>query len=624
MAGLADLPRTKIVCTLGPASRDETTIERLMTAGASVFRLNFSHGTHDRHAEALHLIRAVAERVGRPAAVLQDLCGPKFRVGPLPDQGVTCRDGETLVIAAKIGESGDTNLEFVSPDSPDSQDWPVGAEIGDTNSRFVSPVSVSPDSPVPPRITTTYAGLANDVKPGDRILIDDGEIHLVVESVSSGDVVCRVSTGGLITTGKGVNLPGVAVSAPTTTEKDLADLAWGLDHGADYVAMSFVRTVDDVRRIQRVVHGRRSEVQVIAKIEKPEALDHIDHIINVADGLMVARGDLGVEMPLERVPIIQKDLIDRCHRMHKPVIVATQMLESMTGSASPTRAEVSDVANAVFDGADAVMLSGETAIGRYPVNACLTMARIARTAEAALAERDGLHRPDVQSDEFPTADAVCHGATRIATDLNARLVVVTTRSGTTGVLMSKQRLTAPVLAVSDNPGTVNRMCLLWGVVPMYSPTVHDPDDLLAAAEAFARDHGLADPGDTVVLVGGTRLGATGATDMLRVHRVAKSGDTNLEFVSPDFADVPADLRSTNSATDDDSPTTITTPAGTHSIDQSVCIQCGVCVQRCPMDVFRVVAGRIDIDPAAAATCLFDLICADSCPTAAITVTRAAS
>jgi pyruvate kinase len=610
MTSLSSLPRTKIVCTLGPASRDAATVERLIDAGVSVFRLNMSHGSCEEHGLALANVRAASQKLGRPVAVLQDLCGPKIRVGDLPPDGLTVPDGGALVLV------------------------PLSSSAKEHGQREASELQ-NPTSKIQNQVSISYPQLAEDVRPGDKVFIDDGAIRLVVESVSEGAVACRVSTGGTIRARKGVNLPGVRLSTPAATEKDLRDLEWGLAQDVDYVALSFVRTVEDLRRVQRIVHARRADLPIIAKIEKPEALEHIDRIIDVADGLMVARGDLGVEMPLDQVPLIQKDLIDRCHAAHKPVIVATQMLESMTASPAPTRAEVSDVANAVFDGADAVMLSGETAVGRYPVNAVLMMARIATTAERFLIARRCLARPMVPSKAYPVADAVCDGAARIAADLAAALLVVVTRSGTTALLLSKNRPTAPILALSDRPRTVNRLALFWGVLPRFCETVTEFDPLLATAEGFALDQGLLRPGQTIVLVGGTRLGRSGATDMLRVHHVKEGAGTRGrgpgKAESKTQAPLPDGGGRAASAGEhaippsktQDPPFRIASPDSfaTHLVDQDRCIQCGVCVQRCPMDVYRLADGRVEVDPAAARHCLLDFTCADSCPTAAIAIRR---
>jgi pyruvate kinase len=479
--------RTKIVATVGPASRGPEMIERMLRAGVDVFRLNFSHGTHEEHLSVIRSVREIAARLHRPIALLQDLAGPKIRTGSVAGGRVE------LVRGARVAIATDTSVEGT-------------AEL----------------------ISTTYEALPRDVRPGDPVLLDDGDLELRVLGVSAGRVECEVVDGGPLRSHKGMNLPGVALSAPALTEKDRRDLAFGVLHQVDYVALSFVRRAEDVLEARDLVRSLGEATPVVAKIEKPEAVDELEAILAAADGVMVARGDLGVEIGTEIVPIVQKRVIEMANAAGKVVITATQMLESMIEKPRPTRAEASDVANAILDGTDAVMLSGESAIGRHPVEAVATMARI-----AAYTEEHGMgsirpRRSDVRRGDRPAAagvpgSPVTRSLTRVAVsvaeELGCKLILAFTESGITARLVALHRPRVPVVAVAHDDRVYRQLALWWGVVPIKSEFVENTDDLLAAGEARLKARGLAEKGDTILMLSGHSMAAA-ATNMLRVHTVA--------------------------------------------------------------------------------------------------------
>lgn len=466
--------RARIVATLGPACARDDVLRRLLAAGVDVARLNFSHGTHESHATAIAAVRRISSELGRPIAILQDLQGPKIRTGLLAG-------GVPVALA--------------------------------TGARFV--ITARPVPGDAAAVSTTYPELPRDVRPDDRVLLADGLIELRVVAVEGPDIICEVVNGGLLGEHKGINLPGVAVSTPALTEKDREDLAFGLAQGVDYVALSFVRRPEDVEPVRAVMAAHGVSVPVIAKIEKPEALERLEEVLRTFDGVMVARGDLGVELSPEAVPVWQKTIIRLANDMGKPVITATQMLESMMVHPRPTRAEASDVANAVFDGTDAVMLSGETAAGAYPVAAVETMARIIVAAEGVVNEppaRD-VHRAG-------TAHAIAHAACRLAHDLDVPALVVLTQSGRTGQLVSKERPTAPVIALTDSEVVARRLTLWWGVLPIVTPFRRSADAMLAVMEEEVTQRKLVAPGATVVVVGSTPIAAHGRTNFIKVHHLA--------------------------------------------------------------------------------------------------------
>jgi pyruvate kinase len=476
--------RTKIVCTIGPASREPAMLRELILAGMDVARLNFSHGSHDEHRENVARVRAAAEVARRPVALMADLQGPKLRVGTMVEGGVDLIEGSEAILTT---------------------DPVVGRG--------------------PEAIPVQYRGLPHWVKPGDRILIDDGLLELHVLSATRTEVRCRVLTGGVLNTNKGINLPRTPPDIPSITEKDRTDLALALECGVDWVALSFVRTADEVTELKQLIGELRPDgprLPVLAKIEKPEALENIDAIIEAADAIMVARGDLGIEIRPEEVPIAQKRIIEACNAAGVPVVTATQMLDSMIRNPRPTRAEASDVANAILDGTDAVMLSGETSIGAYPLNAVRTMVRIAAEVEAhcrADAWRPRAYAPPPEPEsELPLtiADAVSHAARAAAYNLSAAAIVAPTVSGYTARMMSHHRPHSPIFAVTPDCAVQRQLMLCWGVTPLYAPRTEDTDEMLAHAVQVVRERGLVQAGDTVVLTGGAAGSSPGTTNLLRV------------------------------------------------------------------------------------------------------------
>jgi pyruvate kinase len=468
--------RAKIVCTLGPASRSPEMIDKLMRAGLDVARLNFSHGTHDEHAKVIADLRAVSMRHEKPIAILADLQGPKIRTGLLEGRKpVMLRTGQQFTITTK-------NIK--------------GTTAG---------------------VSTTYKALPEEVKKGDRILLSDGLIELRVRGTRGDTVQCDVVNGGELGENKGINLPGVKLKVSALTAKDREDLVFALKQGANYVAMSFVRRPEDVLAAKKAIARLGMDTPVIAKLEKPEAIDNLDAILEVADGVMVARGDLGVEMNPEHVPVVQKRIIARARDARRPVITATQMLESMTLNPRPTRAEASDVANAIFDGTDAVMLSAETASGKYPVETVAMMARIIGEAEASiLSARDRRRRPAEHMNVAETiSESVCHAAD----ELHMKVVAVFTETGSTGRLVSKYRPRCPIIAFSTVQETRRRLQLFWGVMPRTIAQVKDIDSLTALAEKRLLEEKLVAKGDVVGIVAGTPLGVRGSTNFMKLHTV---------------------------------------------------------------------------------------------------------
>ena len=468
------VPRTKIVCTIGPASRSFQAIEGLVSTGMDVARLNFSHGTQADHDEVISLIRQVSEKTGHPVAILQDLAGTKIRLGKIESGQVVLEAGRSFTLTSK-------NVPG--------------------NHRSV---------------TVNYSGLAADVAPGATVLLSDGAIELEVLETTDEDVLCRVVVGGPISSHKGVNLPTSSLNVTSFTVKDQDDLAFGIGRGVDYVATSFVRTVEDVLAIKRFIEEHNALIPIVAKIEKWEAVENIDDIIRAVDGIMVARGDLGVEVPLEQVPRIQKMLIEKSNRAGKPVITATQMLGSMVDSPRPTRAEVTDVANAVLDGTDALMLSEETAIGKYPIETVDTMAKIAEEAESIFpfdnwgrwTRADGV-------DDLP--EAVARAACKLAEESNAAAIVTFTQSGSTARLVAKCRPHTPILASTPNELTYRHLAIVWGVVPFLSEAMAYTDEMIDEALGAALRSGLVKSGQNVVITAGVPVGEVGNTNLVKVQ-----------------------------------------------------------------------------------------------------------
>src|SRR5271167_2883364 len=464
--------RAKIVCTIGPASNSEEMMRELMLRGMNVARLNFSHGSHQDHARVIHRLRKVAAELGCTICILQDLQGPKIRTGRLKDRlPITLRTGQTVTITPR--------------------DVMGTAEL----------------------ISTTYQELARDVKPGEQILLSDGRIELVVREISGADVISEVLNGGTLGEHQGINLPGTNVSIPSLTPKDEEDLDFGLKHAVDLVAISFVRTADDVVRARRAIVARGAATPVIAKLEKPQAIDNLDSILEVANGVMVARGDLGVEVAPEKVPLIQKDVIRRALDFRKPVITATQMLESMTQNPRPTRPEASDVANAIFDGSDTVMLSGESAVGKYPLEAVEMMARIVTEAEAH--PFDPLRPEHRHARYLSITETICESMAHAARDLNIRAIAVFTETANTARILSKYRPAADIYAFTRSEAVCNRMNLLWGVTPLSCQADLSAAQMAEFAEQELLRLGVLVPGDVFGLIAGT-TNTSGATNFMRL------------------------------------------------------------------------------------------------------------
>jgi pyruvate kinase len=467
--------RAKIVCTIGPASNTESALRMLMHAGMDVARLNFSHGSHADHAKIIETLRRMASSEGRTICILQDLQGPKIRTGALRGhQPVTLKSGARVTITTRDVEGA--------------------ADL----------------------ISTTFKDLPREMQPGSRILLSDGRIELRVKAVRGEDIECEVINGGTLAEHQGINLPGAALSIPALTEKDRKDLEFGIKHGVDLVALSFVRSASDIRTARGIIAARNSDIPVFAKLEKPQALDQLEEILEAADGVMVARGDLGVEMPPEKVPVIQKYVIRRAAEWRKPVIIATQMLESMIENPRPTRAEASDVANAIFDGTDAVMLSGETASGRYPLEAVQMMAKIVVEAEENLAEFMQPRRREHR--RLSVSETICESIAHAAEDLDMAAIAVFTETGNTARMLSKHRPRSRIYAFSHMPAVCNRMNLLWGVQPVRRDHALSSEDMLSTAEQELLRSGRVKSGDVLGVVAGTQM-ASGSTNFMRLHVV---------------------------------------------------------------------------------------------------------
>jgi pyruvate kinase len=469
--------RAKIICTIGPSCHSEAAMRDLMRMGMDVARLNFSHGSHEDHARHIERLRRAAQREGRPGCIMQDLQGPKIRTGRLErHEPVLIKTGSVVIITPR--------------------------DIAGT----------------PTRISTTFPDLAREVEPGTRILLSDGLIELRVRSLRGQDVVCDVLNGGMLGEHKGINLPGVALSIPALTAKDRKDLEFGLKHGVDMVAISFVRSASDVRTVKQILARHGSDIPVIAKLEKPQAIDHLEEILEATDGVMVARGDLGVEVAPEKVPVIQKHVIRRAAAWRKPVVTATQMLESMIENPRPTRAEASDVANAVFDGTDAVMLSAETATGRYPREAVAIMSRIVVEAEGNMVDFVQLRRRR-EHHALSVAEAICESIAHAAEDLPMGAIAVFTETGNTARMISKYRPKAAIYAFTHIPAVSQRANLFWGVHPVPCRQARSAEQMVSMAERELLRLGRLKAGDVLGVVAGTRQTA-GSTNLMRLHQVS--------------------------------------------------------------------------------------------------------
>ncbi|MGW1277470.1 pyruvate kinase [Streptomyces tsukubensis] len=471
--------RAKIVCTLGPATDSYEGIKALVEAGMDVARLNLSHGSYAEHEERYRHVRKASDETGRSVGVLVDLQGPKIRLGRFREGPVLLERGDLFTITVEETE-GDRHL-----------------------------------------CGTTYSGLAGDVTPGERILVDDGKVALEVTSVDGPHVRTTVVEGGMVSDNKGLNLPGVAVSVPALSGKDIDDLRWALRTGADVIALSFVRSGRDIEDVHRIMDEEGRRLPVIAKVEKPQAVENIEEIVAAFDGIMVARGDLGVEMPLEQVPIVQKRAVKLAKRNAKPVIVATQMLDSMIDNSRPTRAEASDVANAVIDGTDAVMLSGETSVGKYAVETVRTMSRIVAAAEEDVLAQ-GLPPLTERNKPRTQGGAVARAAAEMGDFLGAKFLVAFTQSGDTARRLSRYRSPIPLLAFTPDPATRSQLNLTWGVETFLGPQVDSTDAMVAQVDEELLKIGRCRPGDTVVITAGSPPGVSGSTNLVRVHRIGES------------------------------------------------------------------------------------------------------
>ena len=473
--------RTKIVCTIGPASDDKETLTELIDAGMNVARLNFSHGDHEEQKGKLERIREITNdnEGDRKAAILLDTKGPEIRTGKLEtDEKVYLEQGQEFIITTE--------------------------DIAGNNEK----VSIS------------YKGICEDLETGDTILIDDGLIGLEVKEVQDPEIICEVINGGKLGSTKGVNLPGVPVRLPAITDKDVNDIKFGIENEVDFIAASFIRKADDVLAIREILEEHDADINIIAKIENQEGVENVDEILEVADGLMVARGDLGVEIPPEKVPAAQKMMIKKCNKAGKPVITATQMLDSMIENPRPTRAEASDVANAIYDGTDATMLSGETAMGDYPVASVDTMNRIARETEKALQYEQLIDRPDLTPAKTIT-NSICHDTCKTAYELDASAIITSTRSGYTARMVSKYRPYAPIIAVTPNKKVFNKLILSWGVKPVLADITQNTDEMIDKSVEATKEAGYIENGDLAVITAGAP-GVPSTTNLLKVEIVGEA------------------------------------------------------------------------------------------------------
>lgn len=473
--------RVKILCTIGPASREPATLAKIINAGMNVARLNMSHGTHEYHSETINRIRMLSEQMRKPIAILADLQGPKLRVGKMQEGGVLLQRDEELLL---------TNEEMIG---------------------------------VPGRVPIQYKELPHKVRPNETILLDDGLLELLVLEANDTEIRTRVVVGGVLSDNKGMNLPNASLDIPALTEKDREDVKFALDRQVDWIALSFVRTAAEVRELKELIQRDSSfgrATPVISKIEKPEAVRNIDEIIQASDAIMVARGDLGIETNPESVPMVQKMIISKCHAAAKPVITATQMLDSMIRNPRPTRAEASDVANAVLDGSDAIMLSGETASGAYPVESVRTMVKIAEEAERV---RDTSRSRIVyaQPTIFTASGAICHATVETADDIHAKAIVAPTVSGNTAKLIAAFRPSVPVIAVTPSPMVQRQLCLHWGIFPLLTRRHSTTDEVLTDAVNVAQSAGHITEGDTVVLTAGMVSGTRNATNLMMVRTIER-------------------------------------------------------------------------------------------------------
>ena len=464
--------RTNIVCTIGPVSNSPEMLRSLIESGMNVARISFSHGSHADHAQTIANLKTVSKQLGVRIPILQDLSGPKMRIGKFSDEPIELSTDARFTLTTR-------------------------EVIGDHDT-----------------VSINYPELVTDLKPGDHILLADGEIELCVTSTTSTDIICEVVAGGLLRSNKGISVPGISLQISIPTPKDIEDLRFGVDHGVDWVAQSFIRSGADVQNLRSTLQEHNSDIPIIAKLEKREALDNLDNIFTEADGVMVARGDLGLEVPLPEIPLIQKEIIKWANLVGKPVITATQMLESMIVNPRPTRAEVTDIANAILDGTDALMLSGETAIGKYPSDAVRTMAEVATTTETTIDYVEYFKRQPITLEES-VPDAIAHAACHTAIEIGAKAIICCTRTGQTARLVAKYRPLAPIAVVSPYETTLRRAGLLWGAFPVLTEFAPDTDTMIASAKQAVLKSGLVGAGEQVVIIAGIPADVPGTTNMIK-------------------------------------------------------------------------------------------------------------
>ncbi len=467
--------KTKIVCTIGPASRSYEVIEKLIKMGMNVARLNFSHGSYEEHLQVIENIRQASLKIGQPIAILQDLGGPKIRIGKIIKEPIFLKEGSSFIL---------TNRKVPG----DEQE-----------------------------VSLTFPFLPQKVKKGDCIFLADGTLELKVKEFTSTDIICRVVRGGKLTSHQGVNIPNISMDIPSLTEKDYQDILFGIKNKVDFIGLSFIRRAEDVLKVRKILkENKAEEISLIAKIEKKEAVDNLKEIIENSDGVMVARGDLGVEIPLENVPLVQKNIIKKCNFVGKPVITATQMLMSMMSNPRPSRAEVTDVANAILDGTDAIMLSEETAVGNYPLEAVETMNKIALRIEKAIDYEKILSERSI-SVKPTNADAISHATCQVALDLKVKAIVTFTFSGSTARMVSRYRPPVPIIAASTQDSTVKKLTLSWGVYPFKTEELADTDDMITRSRKVALETELVRPGEKIVITAGIPFRVPGSTNLLKVE-----------------------------------------------------------------------------------------------------------
>ena len=467
--------KTKIVCTIGPASRVYDVIEKLIRRGMNVARLNFSHGSYKEHLQVIENIRQASLKIGQPIAILQDLGGPKIRIGKIIKEPIFLKEGSSFIL---------TNREVTGNEQ---------------------------------EVSLTFPSLPQKVEKGDCIFLADGTLELKVKEFTSTDIICRVVRGGKLTSHQGVNIPNISIDIPSLTEKDYQDILFGIKNKVDFIGLSFIRRAEDVLKVRKILkENKAEEISLIAKIEKKEAVDNLKEIIETSDGIMVARGDLGVEIPLENVPLVQKNIIKKCNFVGKPVITATQMLMSMMSNPRPSRAEVTDVANAILDGTDAIMLSEETAVGNYPLEAVETMNKIALRIEKAIDYEKILSERSI-SVKPTNADAISHATCQVALDLKVKAIVTFTFSGSTARMVSRYRPPVPIIAASTQDSTVKKLTLSWGVYPFKTEELADTDDMITRSRKVALETGLVRSGEKIVITAGIPFRVPGSTNLLKVE-----------------------------------------------------------------------------------------------------------